>query len=203
MKDTASRQTRTGNSGKVSARTRVLQTATALFYQHGVHSVGIDRIIAESGVAKMTFYRHFPSKARLVAEYLAQREEGWQKLLGEITSTPSRTPLERVLGVFEALELAIKSRDFCGCPFIKALAEFGPDCKEPEVREQITAHFADMEKVLAPLLKEIRPKDSKKLLHPFMSLITGTLVVAQATGQTDVATRNKVVARALLKRTEL
>jgi AcrR family transcriptional regulator len=203
MKETAFPQSKTSSFDKVSARNRVLQTATNLFYRQGIHSVGIDRIIAESGVAKMTFYRHFPSKARLIAEYLAQKEQGWQQLLTGIANDSTKTPLERVLALFDALELTTKSRDFAGCPFIKALAEFGSERNEPEVRAQINAHFADMERVLAPLLKEIRPKDSKKLLHPLMSLITGTIIVAQATGQTDVASRNKAAARTLLKTTDL
>src|SRR5689334_7775924 len=103
MTDMAVPETQLRNAAKISARDRVLQTASALFYQHGIHTVGIDRIIAESGVAKMTFYRHFPSKARLVAAYLAQKEQCWQQLLGAITSEPSQTPLERVLAVFDAL----------------------------------------------------------------------------------------------------
>ena len=184
---------------RVSARERVLRTATELFYRHGIHSVGIDRIIGESGVAKMTFYRHFPSKARLVAEYLAQSEDGWQQLI-TAAGNSSKTPLDRVLSLFEAMEVAIKSRDFSGCPFIKALGEYGPERNEPEVRAQIAAHFTEMEKTLASLLKQICPKKSKKLLCPLMSLITGTIVVAQATRQTDVATRNKEVARALLEK---
>jgi len=186
------------DSGKLSPRERVLQTASNLFYKHGVHSVGIDRIIQESGVAKMTFYRHFPSKARLIAEYLLQQEKGWQELVSATTSDSSRTPMDKILGIFDCLERAIQSRDFSGCPFIKALAEFGPE-REPEVRTQITAHFSEIENTLTPLLKQIRPKQAQKLLHPLMSLITGTIVVAQATGQTDVAKRNKAAARALLQ----
>jgi AcrR family transcriptional regulator len=191
------------DGGEVSPRERVLRTATRLFYTNGVHSVGIDRIIAESGVAKMTFYRHFPSKARLVAEYLAQMEDGWQELISRFTADPSKTPLENLLGMFDALELSIKSPDFRGCPFIKGLAEFGPEHNEPEVRAHITAHFNRIEKVLVPLLKQIRPRASKKLLQPLMSLITGTVVVAQATGQTDVASRNKAFARTLLTQTAI
>lgn len=181
-----------------SPRERILRTAAELFYRHGIHSVGIDRIIGESGVAKMTFYRHFPSKARLIAAYLAQKEEGWQALLRQFAADPAKTPQEKVLSLFDALELAIKNPDFCGCPFIKALAEFGPEREEPEVRDLISSHFRDLEQVLASLLKEVRLKDSKKLLAPFLSLISGTLVVAQATGQTDIARRNRAFARALL-----
>jgi AcrR family transcriptional regulator len=185
-------------SDRLSPRDRVLRTAGDLFYRHGIHSIGIDRIIQESGVAKMTFYRHFPSKARLVAEYLSQKEQGWQQLISRHTGDTSQAPVERLLAIFDALDLAIKNADFCGCPFIKALAEFGPERNETEVRAQITAHFAAMEKALAPLLKDTCPRDSKKLLRPLMSLILGTIVVAQATGQRDIGSKNKAFARKLL-----
>jgi AcrR family transcriptional regulator len=190
--------TESSKSDSVSPRGRILQTAAELFYRHGIHSVGIDRIIEESGVAKMTFYRHFPSKARLIAEYLAQQEQNWQRLVAQFTGD-ARTPAAKLLAIFDALERAIKNPGFCGCPFIKALAEFGPERDEPEVRGRIANHFTDIERVVTPLLQKARPKDAKKLLQPLMSLITGTIVVAQATGHTDVASRNKVVARLLLE----
>src|SRR5215510_9785089 len=108
-------------------RDRILQTAAELFYRHGIHSVGIDRIIEESGVAKMTFYRHFPSKARLIAEYLAQKELNWQRFVAQFTGDAAKTPVAKLLAIFDALESPIKNPGFCGCPFIKALAEFGPE----------------------------------------------------------------------------
>src|ERR1051325_3793549 len=157
-------------------RDRILQTAAELFYRHGIHSVGIDRIIAESGVAKMTFYRHFPSKVRLIEEYLAQNEQKWQNLLAQVTGK-AETPTEKLLAIFDGLECAIKNPGFCGCPFIKALAEFGPERNEPEVRTLIARHFSQIEEVIIPLLKQARPKDSKKMLPALMSLITGTVVV--------------------------
>jgi AcrR family transcriptional regulator len=181
-----------------SPRERILQTATELFYRHGIHSVGIDRIIAESGVAKMTFYRHFPSKVRLIEEYLAQNELKWQSLLGQVTGA-AQGPAEKLLAIFDGLECAIKDPGFCGCPFIKALAEFGLEQSEPEVRTLIARHFSQIEDIIVPLLKQARPKDSKKLLPALMSLITGTVVVAQATGKTDVAKLNKTAAQTLLE----
>ncbi len=181
-------------------RDRILRTAAALFYRHGVHSVGIDRIIAESGVAKMTFYRHFPSKARLVAEYLAQKEAGWQALVARFAGDAAKPPLERLLSVFDALECSIRNPGFHGCPFIKALAEFGPERDSPEVRARIHTHFTTVEKVLAQLLSQIRPRHAKQLLPPLMSLVMGTIVVAHATGSAEVASRNKAAAKALLSR---
>ena len=202
MQKTARPPTEPSKSASVSPRDRILQTAAELFYRHGIHSVGIDRIIEESGVAKMTFYRHFPSKARLIAEYLAQKERNWQRIVAQFTGEAAK-PAAKLLAIFDALELAIKNPGFCGCPFIKALAEFGPERNEPEVRARIATHFTEMERVVTPLLKQARPKEAKKLLQPLMSLITGTIVVAQATGDTDVASRNKAVAQSLLEQTRL
>lgn len=59
------------------ARQRILLTAHDLFYREGVRATGIDRIISESGVTKVTFYRHFPSKNDLIAAFLAYRHEQW------------------------------------------------------------------------------------------------------------------------------
>jgi AcrR family transcriptional regulator len=182
----------------LSPKERILKTASDLFYKHGVNSVGIDRIIAESGVAKMTFYRHFPSKCSLVAEYLGDRDHAWQRLLDQFTGDTSKPALERLLAIFDALEQSIKSPGFYGCPFIKTLAEFGPERNDPKVQERLDSHFAGMENVVARLLKDIRPKDSKKLVAPLMSLICGTIVVAQATGKTDIANRNRELVKALL-----
>ncbi len=168
-----------------------------------VDSVGIDRIIEESGVAKMTFYQHFPSKARLIAEYLAEKERNWQRLLAEFTGDEAKSPVEKLLAIFDALESAIRDAEFRGCPFIRALAKFGPERHEPEVKVQILRHFSDLEKVVWPLLKQARGNHARKLLHPMMSLITGTIVVAQATGDAGAASRNKAAAEALLEQTEL
>ena len=186
------------DSASISTRERVLQTATNLFYKHGVHSVGVDRIIAESGVAKMTFYRHFSSKARLISAYLAAREETWQQLVVRFAGDTSQPALDRLLSLFDALEFAITNPGFYGCPFIKALAEFGPEHDEPEIRSQIRAHFDATEKLVNKLLRQIAPKDGKKLVQPFLSLMDGALVVAHAGGGVDVARRNKELARMLL-----
>src|SRR5579863_979095 len=68
----------------VAPRERILEVADDLFYRYGIRSVGIDRIIAESDVAKMTFYKHFPSKSNLVATYLSQRRVQWREVLEKI-----------------------------------------------------------------------------------------------------------------------
>lgn len=199
MSHTPSKKIATG-SGALSPRDRVLQTASSLFYKHGVHSVGIDRIIAESKVAKMTFYRHFPSKACLIAAYLAAKEETWLQLVGRFTGDTSQPALERLLALFDALDLAITDPDFHGCPFIKSLAEFGPERDEPEVHAHIGRHFASIEKLVNQLLGQIAPGDAKNLVLPILSLIHGTIVVAQTAGGVEAARHNKELARKILSR---
>src|SRR3954468_6160105 len=87
----------------LAPRERILRTASDLFYRFSIHAVGVDRIIAESGVAKMTFYKHFPSKARLVADYLRHKTVVWLQMLASATDQAGLSPVERVLAIFDAL----------------------------------------------------------------------------------------------------
>lgn len=104
---------------------RILDTAGRLFYTRGFQAVGVDLIVAESGVAKMTLYRHFPSKDDLIVAYLERSDVlFWRWLKGEVAGTAD--PREKLLGAFEALE-ALAVRPSCvGCPFQATAAEF-PD----------------------------------------------------------------------------
>src|SRR4051794_19626158 len=72
----------------LAPRERILKTASDLFYRFSIHTVGVDRIIAESGVAKMTFYKHFPSKANMVATYLRHQDALWLQMLAASTEKP-------------------------------------------------------------------------------------------------------------------
>jgi AcrR family transcriptional regulator len=107
-------------------RTRVLETAYRLFYRHGLRATGIDRIIAESGVAKMSFYRHFPSKQALVAAYLDLRHARWMAWLeGRLACAPSAR--DWLAWLPEALDEWFRSPGFCGCAFINGHVEAGRD----------------------------------------------------------------------------
>ena len=96
----------------VSARERILSTATRLFYEHGIHRVGIDLVIAESGVAKMSLYRQFGSKEELVLAFLDRINTEWFTWLsGRVAS--ARAP-QRPLAVFDALGEWFKTPTFRG-----------------------------------------------------------------------------------------
>jgi AcrR family transcriptional regulator len=117
-----------------TARARLLETATRLFYAEGVHTVGIDRIIAEAGVAKATFYHHFKSKDDLVVAYLTDEFERQRGVFGGVEGTGA----ERLRATFTLLGDASCGPGFRGCPFLNAAAEFA-DPKHP-VRAVVTEY---------------------------------------------------------------
>lgn len=102
------------------ARRRILDTATLLFYAEGVRTVGIDRIIAEAGVAKATFYHHFKAKDALVCAYLAEQYELQRAFLPRLPGT-GRAKLEEV---FRRIVETSEGPGFRGCPFLNTAAEF-------------------------------------------------------------------------------
>src|SRR5919109_551056 len=99
-----------------SARRRVLDAASALFYAEGVHAGGIDRIIPAAGVAKATFYNHFPSQDQLGRAAIEQ--------------LPERPPRETIFAVLDLIARAARQPGYRGCPFINAAAEY-PDPASP------------------------------------------------------------------------
>jgi AcrR family transcriptional regulator len=104
-------------------RERVLGEAFILFYVQGIRAVGIDLLIAQSGIAKASFYRHFPSKNDLVVAYVERRSEAlltW--LAGRIEERASTAP-DRLLAIFDALGDLFDDPEYRGCPIINVVAD--------------------------------------------------------------------------------
>lgn len=119
------------NSKKKDA---VIEAATALFSEQSYLSVGVDRIIAESNVAKMTFYKYFPSKENLIEAVLENRRLYIQYSLEELVSEKN-LPREKLQAIFNWFESWFFSEDFHGCMFIKASEEFPDNLKFRKVSE--------------------------------------------------------------------
>lgn len=134
-------------SGDRPARRRILDTATDLFYAEGVHAVGVDRIIAEAGVAKATFYHHFPAKDQLVRAYV---EEQSQLRRVAVAQLPPRPPRDTLLAIFDFIAELAREPGYRGCPFINAAAEY-PDPYSP-VRLAIGEHRRWIRGVMRDLL---------------------------------------------------
>jgi AcrR family transcriptional regulator len=132
-----------------AARRRLLATATRLFYAEGIRAVGIDRIIAEAGVAKATFYNHFPSKDDLVLAYVEEQDRLGREA---VAALPKQRPREMIAAILGRISDAAVACDYRGCPFLSTAAEY-PDPASP-VRQAIDARRAWYHAVLHQLLAE-------------------------------------------------
>lgn len=125
-----------------------MAVASKLFYAEGIHAVGIDRVIAEAGVAKATLYAHFASKDELVATYLARHSDWWAASVDEQAGAAAEVHT-RVLAPFAVLAARAGAPTYRGCPFINAAAEF-PD--PGPVADQISRHRRRVRETFTGLL---------------------------------------------------
>ena len=158
-----------------SPRERILVTAHDLFYRDGIRATGIDRVIAQAQVTKVTFYRHYPSKNALIREYLAYRHERWMRwlrstLTGHVAS--GRSPTQALLETFDAWW---SSPDYRGCAFINSAAELGTAA--PEVLDIVRQHKAEM----TAAFQELLPPGPKRAANAeaLALAIDGAIVHAQ------------------------
>ena len=139
--------TKTGSAPRVSARDRLLAAADELFYENGINTVGIDRVIERAGVAKASLYDCFGSKDELVRSYLQARNEARRTRINERLSQ-YHTPEEKILSIFDLLgELAVQP-GFRGCAFVRAGADAGSSDNVKTVCEEsrafILGKFTDL-----------------------------------------------------------
>ncbi|WP_062644245.1 TetR/AcrR family transcriptional regulator [Streptomyces maremycinicus] len=123
--------------GRSEARERLLGTATRIFYAEGIHSVGVDRIIADAQVTRATLYRHFKGKDELILAYLQQADQG---IRGQVAAIRAQglSAADTVRAVSRFVAEGIRSSGFRGCAFLNAAAEY-PDSAHP-VHQAVLAH---------------------------------------------------------------
>ena len=102
---------------------KLYQTAARLFFQHGYRAVGVDTIAAESGVGKMTLYRHYPSKDDLIVAFLRQSDEDFWEYFEQSIAGASGAR-EKLLAFFQGLQDYVLSPACYGCPFINVASEY-------------------------------------------------------------------------------
>ncbi len=170
---------RTTSAAAPSPRDRILRAAHDLFYRDGIRATGIDRVIGESGVAKVTFYRQFASKDDLILAFLAHRHERWMAWFADALARHGGTPA----AVVPALREWFCSDDFRGCAFLNSVGELGPAL--PEVLAATRAHKDDMTRAVAALM---RPSAGRARTSRAIALaIDGAIVQAQFGASADAA----------------
>ena len=180
-----------------SARERIDETAYNLFSRRGVRAVGVDEVVARSGVAKMTLYRHYPSKNHLVLAFLRRREELWTRgWLQADVERRSGLPGDRLLAIFEVFDKWFRRSDFEGCSFINVMLEL--DDQSHPVRLATVAHLATIRTFLRQLATQAGVNDPDGLARQWHILMKGSIVAA-GEGDADAALRAREIGRLLLQ----
>src|SRR5688500_15624515 len=156
------------SSRSIDARARILDTAVRLFYARGLRAVGVDTIIAESGVAKATFYKHFPAKDDLVVAYLDRVDEVWSGQLHAAAATAGPAPADQLVGLFDALGSACRREGYRGCGFINAAAESVPGT---EAHQRTVAHKQQVREWMAGLAKDAGATQPEQLARALSLLL--------------------------------
>ena len=171
-----------------AARARILDTATRLFYARGLRAVGVDTIIAESGVAKATFYKHFPAKDELVLAYLDKVDGVWTGQLHAAADAAGSDPADRLVGLFDALTSACRRDGYRGCAFINAAAESASGTR---VHERTAAHKENVRTWIRGLAEEAGAPDPDQLARGLTLVLDGGL----ASGVLDADPAAAIAAR--------
>jgi AcrR family transcriptional regulator len=167
-----------------------------MFSRYGVRAVGVDAIIEQSGVAKMTLYRQFRSKDELVLEFLRAREAQWAVgwLQAEVEAR-SDDPRERLLAIFDVFDGWFRRDDFEGCSFINLMLEAGVE--DSSIRTACVAHLANIRGFLRTLTTATGSADPDNLAREWHILMKGSIVAA-GEGDVEAARRGQAMARLVL-----
>jgi AcrR family transcriptional regulator len=180
----------------ISKREMLVEAALNLFMQEGFHAVGIDRILTEAGVAKMTLYNHFKSKDELILAALRLRDERFRLWFDREVERRGATPRERVLASFDVLGEWFAAPNFSGCTFINAAAEFGdPDTA---IHRTVVEHKRMMLDAYRKLTGEAGADRPDALAAQLNLLAEGAIVATYAADQSDAADMAKHAADVLL-----
>ena len=175
---------------------RVLDVAGTLFYDNGIHAVGVESVAAAAEVPERTLYEQFGSKDGLIEHYLRRRDERWRELVATKVERSRVVPAERVLLVFDALDEWMGMQNSRGCAFVNALAEL-PDAGHPG-REVIREQKQWLLDYLRDLAREAGVRNARKVASSLFVLLEGAMVTASFGVVPGTVGNAKEVARSVL-----
>jgi AcrR family transcriptional regulator len=189
-------QAEPGVPAKTSTRDRIIEVASALFYAQGLRAVSADKIIADAGISKVTFYRHFPTKDELIVAYLEGRAQWERDAIAAARHAAADVPAVFQI-VAEAIGAESCSPGFRGCPFINAAAEYA-DPEHP-IRKTVDAHRHWFKQTIRELLDEIEVPDSSRVADELVMLRDGAMVAGYLSDPRIVATALSNAGRAVIE----
>ncbi|MBI3886452.1 MAG: TetR/AcrR family transcriptional regulator [Opitutae bacterium] len=178
-------------------RAHLLATARRLFYRDGYRVVGIDTLLAEAGVAKMTLYNHFASKEELILAVIEEQDAEVRAALTAAVAAAGRSPTRQFQAVFDWLKGWFESDDFKGCAFLRALSEY-PEPDHP-IHRAAWRHKQAVNTLLVGLVTDAGARHPTELADALGLLINGAILSAHATGSSAPAATARTAAATLLK----
>ncbi len=162
-----------------SPKDKLFLTAAGLFYQHGYRAVGVDTLAAESGIGKMTLYRHYPSKDDLIVAYLRASDEAFWSSFEQITAD-APTPREKLLVFFEALQDYVVTPACRGCPFLNLATEY-PETNHPG-HQAALQHKESVRERFGQIAKAAGARQPKVLANALFLLMDGAYMASRMFG---------------------
>lgn len=178
-----------------TVRNRLLNAARALFCRQGIRATGVDEIIREAGVARMTLYHQFGSKNGLIAACLRAEGEEWRAWFFNRIAR-GQTPVDSLLEVFDALEEWFGSAAFHGCSLMNAVAEHRN--QDAAILAETLAHKRPVISRLADLARHAGARDPEALAGQIDLLIDGAIVKAMISGKPAAAREARAMAATLV-----
>ena len=186
-----------GKDEKIPPRERILQSASDLFYRHGIRAVGVESIAEAAGTNKMTLYRHFDSKDELVAEYLRRLADEANRHFEELKSAHPGKPCEALRAWLGEMADHIANGDDRGCALTNAAVEL-PE-KEHPARCVIEEHKNAQRDQLVQLCREAKLAEPDLLADELFLILEGARVTSQSTGKQGMDARLMRMGMALIR----
>lgn len=178
-------------------RERILGTASQLFYQEGTRAVGVDLIVARSGVAKTSLYRHFPTKDDLIEAFLRREDEDFWEHWDRVSQQHAGRPGEELDAQLQWIGDRIARANYRGCPQINIAAEYS-DEKHP-ARKVAVAHKTELRRRLAVIGREMKLPDPDHFALEMSIIIDGALSSGKALHDEGPARFLQSIAHTLLE----
>jgi AcrR family transcriptional regulator len=188
--------TSTPPAAESAVRQRILDTASTLFYQRGVRAVGVDLVVAESGVAKTSLYRHFGTKDDLIVAFLEREDVEFWAQWDDVAARHANDPAGEIEAHMRWIGKRLARANYRGCPQINVAAEFA-EADHP-AREVARRHMQAMRKRLAELARRLGAARPSELAAQLGVLVNGAFVSASMLTPDEAPRVLLASARALL-----
>lgn len=182
---------------RIDKRGKLIAVASQLFNEAGYHATGIDQIIEAAAVAKTTLYRHFASKEDLIVAVLRRTDRQYREELRRTVEASPLTGKQKLLATFDFLEHWFRQKNFFGCPFVSAAAEYS-DRGSPVFHEALM-HKRLVVDYFEELARAADAVNAAELAHKINLLHEGAVAVAHVSAEPEVAVHARSMAKALLE----